>query len=208
LIGGVVVWLRFLGILGGILTDVGLSHPLLMHLPTMASRLYVAVTGAVLANLALVLQVSPGRAAWGWQVTPAAPFKCAEGTVGCPAYGVPGFDACIADATSYDCTVQAAEAGKTCDVDKIQLVCSHDDGSTFTGSVPHTVACINKGMNNTTTGEALHVKVAATSWSAAPNCNANTTAGTTAAPASDKSADRVNFLSVAPCIVGVSMLFW
>merc|ERR1719263_1917277 len=51
---------------------------------------------------------------------------------------------CIKNASNYDCTV-VAKAGYTCTHKKLTVLCDSIKGS-FTGAVPHSVACINNGM--------------------------------------------------------------
>jgi len=152
----------------------------------MAPKLYVVAAGAVIAHVVVLFQASPSRAAWGWQITVANDtFTCAEGSVGCPGMGADDFANCTADATSYDCTVQPAKAGDVCNVEKSTLVCSNDDSSKFEKGVPHSVACINMGMNDTV-NNAVFVKDSTLHWDPEPSCSPS---ASTAAPEAEPEAE-------------------
>lgn len=93
----------------------------------------------------VMLQSPISSAAWGWQWTPEATekFTCAEGaTIGCPAYGSPGFEGCTEDNST--CTVQAKE-GQTCTPSTIQITC-FKNATPASKFDPIADACVNVGM--------------------------------------------------------------
>eukprot|EP00931_Biecheleriopsis_adriatica_P009872 TRINITY_DN110967_c0_g1_i1.p1 TRINITY_DN110967_c0_g1~~TRINITY_DN110967_c0_g1_i1.p1 ORF type:complete len:165 (-),score=45.16 TRINITY_DN110967_c0_g1_i1:360-854(-) len=127
---------------------------------------YSALAGAMLLNAVYNLVELPATsAAWGWYLSPPADakFSCkgmGGNKTGCPTAGQPGFEEC--NDASFECEVEPVKDW-TCDVAKIKVVCSKNNGTAFQPKSGG--ACINLGieaMNMTKDSEIM--------WDKTPTC--------------------------------------